>query len=298
MDTLTAMAFFSKVARAGSFSKAALELNTTASNVSKHIAFLETKLEARLLQRTTRISSLTAVGQQYLKHCDAILEQVCIAEDEVFEEKGKLSGLLKVSFPTLLGEECTANFVAEFMRRYPDIDLEIYINDRFIDLIEEGFDLCVRATSVRPDSSLIYRSIGRVPLELVGAKSYFEKNGLPKTVAELESHALIVHKNSAGGIIVFSKEKESEKINLRRRVKVNSTPFARDLVEAEQGIAFLPRIVTASRPKLQSILNEYDPFHLELSAVYPNRHYTHQKVYAFIECLSRWFMNLEDELAG
>ncbi|CZF77757.1 HTH-type transcriptional regulator DmlR [Grimontia celer] len=289
MDTLTAMRYFAKVARVGSFSKVAEELHTSPSNVSKHVAFLENKLNARLLQRTTRVTTITMAGEQYLKHCEAILEQVGVAEREVLEQQGRVSGELRVSLPSLFGDAGVAALMAEFLEAYPDVDLAIYINDRFVDLIDEGFDLCVRASSVQPDSSLIYRAIGKTRVDLVGTVEYFERNGRPSQVSDLNNHTLIVHRNAGNSSVAFTKDGVVERAKIRKRVRVNSTPFVRDLVAEGLGLAFLPRLATHSNPGFCAVLDEFEPEYLTLSVVYPERQHTPLKVYRFIEVLTSWF---------
>ncbi|KXF79981.1 LysR family transcriptional regulator [Enterovibrio coralii] len=289
MDKLTAMHFFTRVAYLGSFSKVAKELHTSPSNVSKHIADLESRLGVRLLQRTTRVTTLTLAGEKYLKQCENILDLIGTAENEVLAQKERVSGLMRVSLPSLFANADTSRMLAEFMEKYPDLDIELHLNDRFVDLVDEGYDLSVRASFVQPDSSLIYRFVGKICIDLVGAKGYFEKHGYPKNAADLQHHDFIDHGNSAAGTVILSKAGVLERVNVHQRVRANNTHMVRDLVVQEQGIAFIPRLATLYHPDLERVLTDYDPGYLTLSVVYPERRHTPQKVYKFVEFLAAWF---------
>ncbi|WP_434998331.1 LysR family transcriptional regulator [Vibrio scophthalmi] len=289
MDKLTSMQLFVRVAQAGSFTKVANEIDVSPSYVSKHIAYLESQVETRLLQRTTRTTTLTLAGERYLSRCLIILNQVESAESELLEQTSSAAGKLRVSIPSVLGEKATAEMMAQFLDKYPNIDLDILVDDRFIDLIEEGYDLCVRASSAQPDSNLIYRYIGKMPFKLVASKRYVEQHGRPNSAQDLTQLKIIVHRYANNGTFTFCKNKQLEKVTIRHRIRVNSAHLVHHLVDNHQGIAFLPCYIFANNPQIEVLLPQYDDGALTVSLVYPEREHTPVKVHKFIEFFKAWF---------
>ncbi|MGF1909689.1 LysR family transcriptional regulator [Vibrio kasasachensis] len=295
MDKLTAMKLFVRIAQVRSFSKVANEMDVSPSYVSKHVAYLESQVDTRLLQRTTRSISLTLAGERYLARCLTILSQVELAEGELMEQTGIPSGKLRLSVPSVLGESATADMCAQFLSQYPNIDLDVMVEDRFIDLIEEGFDLCIRASSSQPDSNLIYRYIGKMPFDLVGSKTYLERHGYPKSVQDLKNLKIIVHRYANNTTFSFSKQGQIEKVNIHQRVRVNSAQLVHCLVARHQGLAFLPRYIFKHNPEIEVLLSDYDNGALTISLVYPEREHAPQKVRQFITFFKAWF---EEQLAS
>ncbi|WP_087024764.1 LysR family transcriptional regulator [Thaumasiovibrio subtropicus] len=291
MDQLNAMRIFVRVSETGNFSKTADEMNTSPSYTSKQIAGLEKVIGARLFQRTTRVLTLTPAGKSYLHHCQKILNQLAIAESDIAEIQGTPSGLLRLSMPSILGEAASAALCAAFLKQYPDIELDILVEDRFVDLIEEGFDVCIRASAEFPDSSLIYRRIGEMPIHLMASEAYIAKWGAPKLAKELANHPIITHRYARAGAFQFEKDGKVESVNFSRRVRVNSTAFVRHLVEEGEGVGFLPVCISGAQnqSKLVSLLPDYQEGKITFSVVYPERTYTPLKVHKFIEFFEEWF---------
>lgn len=292
MDKLNAMRIFIRVTETGNFSKTADELNTTPSYVSKQISALEKSLGTRLLQRTTRVLTLTESGQSFLKHCRKIVTQLSIAESEIAELRGTPSGLLRVSMPSVLGDRDSANLCAGFLKQYPEIELDISVEDRFVDMVEEGFDVCIRASAEFPDSTLIYKRIGDLGIHLMASPEYLAEYGHPKTAAELTNHQLISHRNARTSTFTFEKQGRAEQVTFNRRVKVNSTAIVRHIVEQGTGMGFLPKPSQTGmfeQNRLVSLLPNYQEGKITISLVYPERTYTPLKVYKFIEFFEQWF---------
>ncbi|WP_075202559.1 LysR family transcriptional regulator [Vibrio mexicanus] len=300
MDKLNAMRVFICVTETGSFSKAADVLNTTPSYVSKQVSALEKSLGARLMQRTTRVLSLTEVGKSYLGHCRTIMDQISVAESEVAELLGSPSGRLRVSMSNVLGDRPTAVMCAEFLKRYPDIELDLQIEDRFVDLIEEGFDLCVRASDRFPDSSLIYKRVGDLRVQLMASPDYLAQYGHPQTASDLSKHVLISHRYSGSNTFAFEKDGDIEHVTFAKQVRVNGTAFVRHIVEQGVGIGFLPTYCRSAveggtnREDSQSqvlvpLLQDYTDGSITISLVYPDRTYTPLKVQKFNAFFEEWF---------
>ncbi|MCE2572919.1 LysR family transcriptional regulator [Motilimonas eburnea] len=297
MDKLQAMQCFLRVLEAGSFSKVAAEMAVSPSHISKQVAFLEQQVGAKLLQRTTRSIALTELGDNYAKQCRQILTQVALAESEIAQLQGHPTGRLRVSFPSILGEQNTAQLCSEFMQQYPDIQLDILLDDRFIDLVEEGFDLAIRASSDMPSSNLICKKIGSFPIRLFASQQYLAKYGHPQHPSELAQHRCIGYTYSRNNMWGFRHEKGVDKVEINRTVRVNSTYFVKHLVESHQGIAFMPSFIQLQSPQLVVLLPQYQPNQLDLNAVYPERAFTPAKTIKFIEFFRLWFnQNMQPHL--
>ncbi|MEZ8080444.1 LysR family transcriptional regulator [Enterovibrio norvegicus] len=289
MDKLDAMRTFVRVTEAGNFSRTAADFGMSPSFISKQMAYLESVLGVRLLQRTTRSISLTQAGEQYLVQCLQILEHISVAESNLTELKGKPSGRLRISFSSILGEKNTAACCTEFMHLYPDVDLDILIDDRVVDLVEEGFDLCIRASTQMPDSSLIRKHIGDMTTNLLASKGYIEKYGEPKKPSDLTTHRFIGHTYVKNSVFTFMHDDGVEKVTVPKKVRVNSTYFVRQMVESGEGIAFLPAYFKNTNPDLVTLLPYCHPSSIDISAVYPERAFTPAKTHKFIAFFQQWF---------
>nr|WP_159063691.1 substrate binding domain-containing protein [Thaumasiovibrio occultus] len=201
------------------------------------------------------------------------------------EHSGVPRGKLRISLSSVLGELATADMLARFRSLYPNIDLDILVDDRFVDLVEEGFDLRIRASSAMPDSSMTYRNIGNIPVSLVASTTYLNRNGRPESVEGLEKHQMIAHRYSTN----FTKGQQIERVTIHCCARANSTQLVYGLVVRHQGIAFLPHHIFADDPTIERLLPEYDRGSLTLSIVYPARDHTPLKVHNFINFFKEWF---------
>jgi DNA-binding transcriptional LysR family regulator len=187
MQDLNLIVTFARVVEAGSFSEAARRMNTSRSSVSKAIAKLEKGLDAQLLNRSTRHLSLTEAGRALTEHCFRILEEAEQAERAVSSLQAKPRGLLKVSASVAFGTLHIAPALADFLRLYPEIRLDLTITDRPVDLIEEGYDVLIRVTS-EPDLNLVARKLAPVHRKLCATPQYFQQRGVPLTPSDLIQH--------------------------------------------------------------------------------------------------------------
>lgn len=186
MDRTQGLLAFIRSVEAGSFSGGARLLGTTPSAVSRSIARLERRLEVRLFQRSTRSLILTDEGQAYFDRVAPLLHELEAAE-EVLRPDGTLSGTLRVTMPTVLGDVLMDVIVSHFLPAHPGLRLQVSITDRHVDMIAEGFDLALRAGPL-PDSGLTGRSLGTAPLRLVASPAYLDQMGRPQMPADLASH--------------------------------------------------------------------------------------------------------------
>jgi DNA-binding transcriptional LysR family regulator len=190
LDQITGMQIFVRTAAAGSFSAAARELGHSQTMVTKHIAALEQRLGVRLFQRTTRKLSLTEAGRIWLEACARILRELEEAEAAAGAGRLEARGLLRMNVPVSFGAHHVAPLLGAFAARHPQVSLELALNDRVVDLVEEGWDLTVRIGRLA-ESRLVARRLASCPLLVCAAPAYLAARGTPRTVAELGGHACL-----------------------------------------------------------------------------------------------------------
>ena len=187
MDKLRSMEIFVAVVDAGSFTAAAEAFQISPVMVGKHIKQLEERLGTRLLTRTTRRQSLTEIGLQYVEQCRQILAQIAAAETGAEAMRATPRGKLKITAPVSFGSECIAPLMAEYLTAYPDVSLELNLNDRMVDLVEEGFDAAIRIGKLE-DSAMVARVLRPYAMVICAAPAYLEKHGVPHTPDDLARH--------------------------------------------------------------------------------------------------------------
>jgi DNA-binding transcriptional LysR family regulator len=196
MDSLGSISVFVLVAQTRSFTDAGRVLGVSSSAVGKSIARIEERLRVRLFHRSTRSITLTGEGALFLERCRRILAEVEAAEQELTQTAASPRGKLHISLPQVRG--LLMPVLTDFMRAYPDIELDVDFSDRMVDVIEEGFDAVVR-TGKPEDSRLMARLLGHYRLVLVGSPDYFAQHGVPLSPQDLSNHACLRHKFCATG---------------------------------------------------------------------------------------------------
>ncbi len=283
---LNELLVFAKVAQAGSFIGAARELGMPKSTVSRKVAELESRLEARLLQRTTRKLSLTDAGQAYYRHAARIVEQVEQAERAVTRMQQAPRGLLRVTIPLNFG--FLAPIVAAFIQRYPEVQVELVGADRVVDLVEEGFDVAVRTGALR-DSSLVARPLGTLQNFIVASPEFLRRAGTPRSPKELSQLDCLVFGAGPGRTSwQLARDGAAVAVPVQRRFLVNDLDFLQEATRAGLGIALVPlfRCIDDLRSKrLRRVLPEWHAPSIPLHALYPSTHHLSPKVKAFVEHL-------------
>jgi LysR family transcriptional activator of dmlA len=194
-DTASEMEFFVLVARHGSLAAAARSLDLTPPAATKRLAQLEARLGVRLVNRTTRRISLTNEGETYLAHATRILASIREMEDAVAGSRAAPKGLLRVNATLGFGRTAIAPIVSEFARRYPQVEVQMEVTDRPVDLVEHGFDLAIRFGAL-PDKRLAARRVMSNRRFLCASPLYLQRHGAPATLADLARHACIVHRQN------------------------------------------------------------------------------------------------------
>ena len=292
MDKLEAMRTYVRVVASGSFAEAGRQLGLTRSAVSKGVAELEQILAVRLLDRTTRRVSATEVGLAYYERCVDILARVDETELQVSRLHSEPRGMLKVNAPTSFGVLHLGEAVADFMARYPDLKVELTLNDRFIDPIEEGVDVTIRI-AVLQDSSLIARRLAPARRLLVAAPAYFERHGTPDAPSDLAHHRCLNygHTTTLQRWQLIHGDATSN-VPINAVMCSNNGDVLRAAALAGQGIAVLPTFLVGPDVKadqLSIVLPDYVPEELGIYALYAPNRYLAMKVRAFIEFLAQTF---------
>jgi len=283
---LNEIVVFSKVVHAGSFTAAARELDMPKSTVSRKVSELEERLGARLLQRTTRKLSLTDVGQAYYQHAQRVVAEMEAAERAVTRMQDVPRGLLRVTTPLNFG--FLGSIVTSFLKRYPEVQLDLMCADRVVDLIEEGFDLAVR-TGHLSDSTAIARDLGGLKSYVVASPGFLKEHGTPKTPEDLVGVSCVVF--GAGTDRTrwkLQRDGKETAINVTPRLTVNDFDFLEEATLAGMGVAVVPvfRCIRLLREgKLQRVLPEWCSAEIPLHIIYPSTRHLSPKVKAFTDHL-------------
>ncbi len=277
---------FTKVVQAGSFIGASRALDMPKSTVSRKVSELEERLGARLLQRTTRKLSLTDVGHAYYRHCARVVDEVKEADLVVARMQEMPCGLLRVTMPLSFGY--LGPIVASFLKRNPEVKIEMVCTDRVVRLVEEGFDVAVRAGRLT-DSTLIARHLGVLRSYVVASPAFLKKNGTPKTPEDLKLFDCIAF--GAGADRTTWRLRSGDRtvsVTVRARFVVNDHDFLHEAALCGLAVAMLPvsRCVEDLRSRrLRKILGDWCSPEVPIHAVYPSARHLSSKVKAFLDHL-------------
>jgi DNA-binding transcriptional LysR family regulator len=282
---------FVAVVEGGTFSAASRTLGLPVSTISRQVSRLEERLGVRLLNRTTRHVTPTGPGQSYYERARRIVAENIEAEEEVRQLHGQPRGLLRISAPPSgLRATLVEDLVAAFLQRYPEIDVELAAESRYVDLVAEGYDLALRGGILR-DSSLTARRLLRMRTGLVAAPAYLERRGRPRRVADLARHDLVVQRTPGRQPRWPLAPRGS--LPVRGRLTTNDLALSRTAAVAGIGIAYMPLMLVdqeLAAGLLESVLpqavgRDTDGLHL----VYPQGRLLAAKVRAFIDFAVAFF---------
>ncbi|KPX15106.1 LysR family transcriptional regulator [Pseudomonas syringae pv. delphinii] len=260
MESLGSIALFVLVTETRSFTLAGKRLGISSSGVGKSVGRLEESLGVRLFHRSTRSIALTLEGSIFLDRCRRILSELDAAQLELSNARDLPKGRLRISVPLVFG--LVMPVVIQFMRTYPDIELDIDFSDRMVDIIDEGFDVVLR-TGEPSDSRLMSKRMGSFQLCVVGSPDYFARHGLPEQPADLVNHACLQHKFPSTGKFEhwpLRREAGSEDFELPQTMVCNTTEVLVEVARAGLGITCLPDFMLASairKGELVPILADY-----------------------------------------
>jgi len=297
MDTLTRMRAFIDVVEAEGFSAAARKIGRSKALLSKYVRELEDELGALLLNRTTRQFSLTEAGHTYYKRAQEIVREIDNLADAVRDSSGDVRGRIKLSAPRTLADAAVGQSLIDFAMAYPDIVLEIHLDDRFVDLVEEGFDLAIRISRLE-NSSLIARRLSPFKLRICAAPSLLEKEGVPKAPQDLARMPCIIDTNGRwlSNWPFMKTDGEMMSVAVSGPMEVNSPLATRAAAIAGLGFAPLPDFIAQpamESGELVSVLDDWVPRGGGIFAVYPHRRYLPGKVRVLVDFLAQWFKTYE-----
>lgn len=296
MDVIKGMTVFIEVAKQRGFAPAARRLHLSTSAVSRYVIDLENWLGAQLLQRTTRKLSLTEAGGTYLERCERLIEEVRSMQEAADATNTAPHGRLRVTAPVFIAKYCLQDMLPGFLNRYPDVDLELVVTDRFVDLIEEGFDVAIRAGALK-DSSLTSSRLFSARVLVTAAPSYLELRGTPKKATDLKDHNCLVDTvtNYLNRWPVADK-KGARPITVRGNLRVNSGEIIRSMTVAGIGISLLPEFMTYEdirEGRLVVLLSSEIQREADVFCVYPHRRFLSTNIQAFVDHVVEYVHQLD-----
>jgi DNA-binding transcriptional LysR family regulator len=293
MDKFESMRAFTQVVEAGGFAAAAREMGLTRSVVNKAVINLENELGAQLLTRSTRQVTPTETGLAFYDRCVQILGELDEAISAVNELQITPTGNLRINAPMSFGTLHLAGMVAEYMAIYPDVHVELVLNDRLVDPIEEGFDITLRVTEPYSSTSLITQEIVTIKRVLCASPAYLKTHGEPAHPRDLKAHRCLHYGYQESGNqwrLISTAGEQSFPIHCV--MWSNNGEILKQAAVNHQGIALLPTFIMGEglqSGQLRTVLANYTPSQIILCALYPRHRHLSAKVRLFIEMLSQRF---------
>jgi DNA-binding transcriptional LysR family regulator len=289
MDTLVSMRVLCLVAELKSFAAAAKRARISAAMASKHVMQLEKRLGTRLLNRTSRRVSLSESGTLYFEQARQMLESLDEVESAVSKATVIPRGMLRLTAPVWMANPLLAKALADYQARHPEVQLDVDLSGRLVNLVEEGFDLALRATGA-PDDALIARPITTVPFHMVASPAYLNRIGRPKRVADLSGQALLHYAlYPLGTSFTLQGEQGSETVKFNPVLRSGNETLLHLAALEGMGFAFLPKWLIAddvAAGRLEHVFPGQIVFEGKLFAVYPSRKYLSAKVRTFIDFIA------------
>jgi DNA-binding transcriptional LysR family regulator len=286
------MRTYAAVVTTGSFTGAAGRLGISRALASKYVGQLEAHLGARLLNRTTRKLNVTEVGQAYYQRCRQLLDDMDELEAAVRQQQDVPQGQLLITAPTTFGEMYLTRAVADYLAEQPGVSVNLVLADRYVNLVEEGFDLAVRIGQL-VDSSLIARRLAQMRIVLCASPGYLKHAGVPAHPEELAAHRCIIDTNIQNpGQWSFNEQGRHLRVKVDGRFRVNNALAVREMLLAGQGIGFCPLFVIEEdirTGRLQVLFEEFEASRHGIYAVYPHNRQLAAKVRTFVDFLVRRF---------
>ena len=296
MDRITGVQLFIRIVETGSFSKASVDLGVTQPTATKHVAAVEARLGARLLNRNTRGVSATEIGALYYEKCKLIQRELEEADNLAALLQSRVGGQLRISTSVAFGRRVLTPRVLAFMRTHPEITIDLSFDDRYVNLVEQGIDVAVRMGRLA-DSSLGSRYLGTNPWMLVASPAYIAAHGAPETPADVARHPCLVYSSVQGderwqfsaGPGPGARE---DTVAVRGPLRSNSLSVVLEAAQAGMGLAILPRYVAqraAVAGRVAELLADHALPVQEMHAVFPSPKLVPSKVTSFIAHLQESF---------
>ncbi len=293
MDTLTRMRAFIDVVEAEGFSAAARKIGRSKALLSKYVRELEDELGALLLNRTTRQFSMTEAGHTYYQRAVEIVREIDSLSDTVRDSSGDVRGRIKMSAPRTFADAEIGRSLIDFAKAHPEIILDIHLDDRFVDLVEEGFDLAIRVTRLE-NSSLIARRLAPFSTAVCASPEVIEKYGRPDRPQDLSKLPCIVDTNGRwlANWPFLNEKGDALNVPVSGPIEVNSPLVARAAAKQGLGFTVLPDFIAAPAIEEGSLVSVLEDHLLQdggIFVVYPHRRYLPAKVRALVDFMANWF---------
>lgn len=292
LERLPGLILFARVAQYGSLSGAAKSLGLSRSAVSKQLTNFEAQIGARLIQRTTRKLALTELGEQILREAQRVETALNAVESITDNFREQVRGKLRISCSTSLGRVLLLPLLTEFSARYPEVELELGLEDRFVDLVAEQVDAAIRIGHL-PDSSLIARRLGELNWQVTASPAYIALRGEPQVPADLAQHACLYYRNSSRAMnnwpFICSEDGSSETVKVQGPLAINDACALVDAAIRGLGILLIDKALVEepiAKGQLIPLLKNYPPAPgFPVYVVYPARDYLPAKTIAFVDFL-------------
>lgn len=290
MNRLAAMDAFVRVVDTGSFTGAARQLRVGQPAISKMIAQLEERVGTRLLLRTTQGLMPTEAGENFYEHAKRAVEEADEAEAKARGLGTALNGRLRISGAVTFMRLHVVPHLPKFLAMHPDLDIEVFMDDRNVDLVEAGIDIALRMGDLQ-DSSLTARKVGQSPRVVVASPEYFESHGEPNSPADLGAHQAVVYDLRSGGTVWnFSQGPVQSAVTIKGRIRLTAAEGVREAVFAGMGLAvasewmFAPELASG---KVRRVLEDWDLPPIDLWAVFPSGRTASSKARTFADFIRR-----------
>ena len=294
MNPYEDMRIFAQVMEAGSFTAAADRLGMSKQSVSRRLMQLEERLGVRLLNRSTRRLDATPLGQHYYQSALRLLGEVQQVEHDISGQAQALRGTLRLSAPLSFAMSHLGCLLTEFLQLHPQVDVEVDLSDRAVDLIGEGYDLALRIGALE-DSSLIARRIASVERVYCASPAYLQARGVPLKPEDLAGHDCLPYGHSRQVQWQFRQGGKAQAIQVTGRMRANNGELLRDAATAGMGVTYLPTFIVGQAladGRLVNVLEEWTPPALQLSAVYPQHRQVARPVQGFVSFLRERLVQL------
>jgi DNA-binding transcriptional LysR family regulator len=289
MDILASMKVFVAVVDAGSFAAAAGKLDMSRAMASKYVMNLEDHLGTRLLNRTTRRLSVTESGSVFYERSVQIISDVTEAEQVAGHMSAVPRGILKITMPLSYGQHRLGPVIADYVRQYPQVKLDISFSDHKADLIEEGFDLAIRIGTL-PGSGLIARKLGSGRVIVCASPDYLKRHGTPQTPEDLARHSCLGYTlSNSGDEWRLQRQGEEAAIRIAGPIRADNGDMLRLAALSGAGLIFQPHFIVSEdlqAGRLVQVLADYASAELGIYAIYPSRKHLSAKVRTFVDFLA------------
>jgi DNA-binding transcriptional LysR family regulator len=292
MDKFESMRAFTQVVEAGGFAAAARQLGVSRSAINKLVLHLEDHLQTQLLHRTTRRVAPTDAGRAFYDRCINILADLEEAELALSRLHEEPRGHLRINAPMTFGTLYLAPLLVDFMAQYPDLHVELSLNDRFINPIEEGFDVTVRIAQSPAAASLIVHRLAPCPVVICAAPAYLQRRGIPQHPQDLKHHACLHygHFSQDNTWTLVTPDGQSTVTTVHGPLCCNNGEVLKQAALAGLGIVMVPTFILETelnQGQLQPILSAYQPPDISIYALYPVNRHLSAKVTVFVEFLQQ-----------